>query len=206
MTTTSSRTAENGRSVLAGSRSCFECWARRVGDMCALQPISYSLLDCILLPSLRPTGCGPSAVVPELGAQGEYGNMTHLLRPYCTAIARELHGRDAARQASGRRRLAHSAPGSQRPAGRVIESHTSLGYEPTDVRLSRLGQSPVAALASADWRYEVIPGLLRLPRLSMSRRVSCTNACTNQPPGLLVRVGQHDRPIWRTTGTGGSDP
>jgi hypothetical protein len=34
--------------------------------------------------------------------------------------------------------------------------------------------------------------------LSMSRRVSCTNACTNQPPGPLVRVGQHDRPIWHT--------
>jgi hypothetical protein len=23
----------------------------------------------------------------------------------------------------------------------------------------------------------------------MSRRVSCTNACTNQPPGLLFRAG-----------------
>ena len=64
----------------------------------------------------------------------------------------------------------------------------SLGYEPYDVRLPRLGQSPVAALASADLRHEVVPGLLRLPRLSMSRRVSCTNACTNQAPGLLVHV------------------
>jgi hypothetical protein len=79
-----------------------------------------------------------------------------------------------------------------------------LGYEPYDVRLPRLGQSPATALASADLRYEVVPGLLRLPRLSPSRRVSCTNACTNQPPGLLVRVGQQDRPIWRTAGTGAS--
>jgi len=82
----------------------------------------------------------------------------------------------------------------------------SLGYEPYDVRLPRLGQSPVAALASADLRHEVVPGLLRLPRLSMSRRVSCTNACTNQAPGLLVHVGQHDSPIWRPLGTGASDP
>jgi hypothetical protein len=36
----------------------------------------------------------------------------------------------------------------------------------------------------------------------MSRSVSCTNGCTNQPPGLLVHVGQDDRSIWRTTGTG----
>jgi hypothetical protein len=82
----------------------------------------------------------------------------------------------------------------------------SLGYEPYDMRLPRLGQSPVAALASADLRHEVVPGLPHLPRLSMSRRVSCTNACTNQPPGLLVHIGQHDSPIWRTVGTGASDP
>ncbi len=29
----------------------------------------------------------------------------------------------------------------------------------------------------------VTPGLLRLPRLSLSRHVSCTDACTNRPPG-----------------------
>ena len=57
-----------------------------------------------------------------------------------------------------------------------------LGYEPYDVCLCRLKLSLVAALTSADLRYEVFPGLLRLPRLSLSRRVSCTNACTNQPP------------------------
>jgi len=71
----------------------------------------------------------------------------------------------------------------------------SLGYEPYDVGLCRLRPSLATALASADLRYEVFPGLLRLPRLSLSRRVSCTNACTNRPPGLLVGVGQHDRPI-----------
>ena len=54
-----------------------------------------------------------------------------------------------------------------------------LGYEPYDARLPRLGQSPVAALASADGRQAFIPGLQGLPRLNPSRYVSCTNPCTN---------------------------
>jgi hypothetical protein len=41
----------------------------------------------------------------------------------------------------------------------------SLGYEPYDVRLCRLGRSPIAVLASADSRLVVVPGLLRLPVL-----------------------------------------
>ena len=54
----------------------------------------------------------------------------------------------------------------------------SLGYEPTDVRLRRLGQSLVTALTSADLRREVVPGLLHLCRLSLSRRVRFTNRFT----------------------------
>ena len=61
----------------------------------------------------------------------------------------------------------------------------SLGYEHHDTRLSRLGESPVAALASADVRCEVVSGLLRLVRLGLSRRVLRTNPCTNQPFDLL---------------------
>jgi len=38
-----------------------------------------------------------------------------------------------------------------------------LGYEPYDVRLRRLGESLVTALAWADVRREVVSGLLRLP-------------------------------------------
>jgi hypothetical protein len=64
-----------------------------------------------------------------------------------------------------------------------------LGYEHYDLRLPRLRPSPIVALTSADPRHEVVPGLLRLSRLSMSRRVSCTN----EPPGRPVRVGQQDR-------------
>jgi hypothetical protein len=71
-----------------------------------------------------------------------------------------------------------------------------LGYEPNDIRLCRFGQSPVTALVPADLLHAVAPGLLRLPCLSLSRHVSCTNACTNRPPGLLVRVGKRYRPIW----------
>ena len=63
----------------------------------------------------------------------------------------------------GRRRLAHSAAGGQRLAGRVIKSRTSLGYEPTDACLRRLGQSLVTVLASTDVRREVVLDLARLP-------------------------------------------
>ena len=71
------------------------------------------------------------------------------------------------------------------PGGRF---RPSLGYEPYDVRLPCPGQSPAAALASADLRHEVVPGHLRLSRFSMSRSVSCTNACTNQPPRAFRHV------------------
>jgi hypothetical protein len=54
-----------------------------------------------------------------------------------------------------------------------------LGYEPYDVRLCRLALSLVAALTSADGRRAFMPGLRCLPRLNLSRRVLCTNSCTN---------------------------
>jgi hypothetical protein len=53
-----------------------------------------------------------------------------------------------------------------------------LGYEPTDVRLRCLGQSPVTALTSADLLREVVPALLHLARLSLSRCVRFTNRFT----------------------------
>ena len=42
-------------------------------------------------------------------------------------------------------------------------NRTSLGYEPSDVRLCRLGQFLITALISADLRREVDPVLPRLP-------------------------------------------
>ena len=66
------------------------------------------------------------------------------------------------------------------------ESLLSLGYEPYDVRLCRLGQSPVTALTLAGLLREVAPGLLRLPCLSLSRRVRFTNSFTE--PVLDLRV------------------
>jgi hypothetical protein len=54
-----------------------------------------------------------------------------------------------------------------------------LGYEPYDVRLRRLALSLVAALTSADGRRAFMPGLRCLPRLNPSRRVLCTDPCTN---------------------------
>ena len=50
----------------------------------------------------------------------------------------------------------------------------SLGYKPYDGRLCRPGRSLVIALASANLRREVVSGLLRLPHLSLSRRVRFT--------------------------------
>ena len=50
--------------------------------------------------------------------------------------------------------------------------------------LWRLARSPFTALTSADLRSEVFSGVLRLPCLGLSRRVSCTNPCTNQVPDL----------------------
>ena len=59
-----------------------------------------------------------------------------------------------------------------------------LGYEPYDARLSRLKPSLITATASAELWREVVLGLLRLPRLRLSRRVLCTNPCKNQVPGV----------------------
>lgn len=64
----------------------------------------------------------------------------------------------------------------------------SLGYEPTDARLYCLGQSPVTVLTSADPRPEILPGLPRLPRLTLSRRVRFTAWFTEPVPDMLVSI------------------
>jgi hypothetical protein len=73
-----------------------------------------------------------------------------------------------------------------RPADGLVR--TSLGYEPTDVRLRCLRQSLVTALTSADLVREVVPALLHLCRLSLSRRVRFTNRFTE--PGLDLRLSE----------------
>jgi hypothetical protein len=64
----------------------------------------------------------------------------------------------------------------------------SLGYEPYDARLCRVGQSPVTALASTDWRYEVVYGFLDLPRLALFRTVRFTNRFTTPVLDLRLSV------------------
>jgi hypothetical protein len=54
------------------------------------------------------------------------------------------------------------------------------------MRLCRLGPSLFGALASADVRREVVSGLLRLPRLSLSRHVRFTNRFTELVTDLPV--------------------
>ena len=61
-----------------------------------------------------------------------------------------------------------------------------MGYEPYDVRPSGLGQSQVTVLASPDVRRKVVSGLLRLPRLSLSRRVRFTNRFTELVTDLPI--------------------
>ena len=68
-----------------------------------------------------------------------------------------------------------------------------LGYEPYDVRLWRLASSLVAALTSEDGRWACISVPLRLPRLKPSRRVLCTNPCTNLVTGSLAVPAQMPR-------------
>jgi hypothetical protein len=82
-------------------------------------------------------------------------------------------------------------------------SQLSLGYEPYNAHLRRPAWSLVAALTSADGRRAFMPGPQLLPHPNSSRRVSCTNSCTNQPPGQLGCVGRHSCLIRRTTGTRG---
>ena len=63
-----------------------------------------------------------------------------------------------------------------------------LGYEPYDVCLYRLGLSLVTLLTSVDLLREVFSDLLRLPRLSLSRRVWFTNRFTRLAPNRLPLI------------------
>jgi hypothetical protein len=116
--------------------------------------------------------------------------MTHLRIE--DQAARRLHGsRMGVVQWAGQpgRRLAHSAPGGQRLAGRVIESHTSLGCEHHDVRLCYLGRSLMISSTSADLRREVVFGLLGLPCFSPSQCIPCTNRVLTWTDGNGVNTG-----------------
>ncbi|MGH9830367.1 MAG: hypothetical protein ACREDR_44745 [Blastocatellia bacterium] len=53
------------------------------------------------------------------------------------------------------------------------------------------------ALISADLRREVVSGLLRLRRLSLSRRIPCTNPVTDLPVTAAgARATAYSAPIW----------
>ena len=64
------------------------------------------------------------------------------------------------------------------------------------MRLRSLGQSLVTALTLADLRREVLPGLLYLSRLSLSRCVRFTNRFTE--PVLDLRLSAPPRAKTRT--------
>jgi len=63
-----------------------------------------------------------------------------------------------------------------------------LGYEQFDVRLCRLGLSPVVTTTSAYGLLPVSVGLARLRRLGVSRGVSFTNSYTNTGAGLRLLI------------------
>src|SRR5215469_10853869 len=74
--------------------------------------------------------------------------------------------------------LANDTPGRR--------SHrSSLGYEPCDVRLWRLGRSRVAALTSADLPCEVVSGAGHPLRLALSRHVRFTDPFTERALALV---------------------
>jgi hypothetical protein len=65
-----------------------------------------------------------------------------------------------------------------------------LGYEPYDVCLCHLASSLVAELTLEDGRRAFVSDPLRLPRLKPSRRVLCTNPCTNRVTESLAVPAQ----------------
>ena len=67
-----------------------------------------------------------------------------------------------------------------------------LGYEPYDVCLCDLGLPLVTLLTSVDLLREVFSDLLRLPRLSLSRRVWFTNRFTKFEPEALFLFDRPD--------------
>ena len=69
----------------------------------------------------------------------------------------------------------------------VHQQMRSLGYEPYDKRLPRLTPSLVVGLTWVGLRHQVVSDLLRLPWLSLSRSVSCTNPCTDPVPELRAQ-------------------
>ena len=86
----------------------------------------------------------------------------------------------------------------------------SLGYEPYDARLWRLGSSLVIALASADVLHEIVLGLLRLPSQHVPPRLvhkyvhksASQHAGSRRaglPPNLAQRHGSSVDPLARVS-------
>jgi hypothetical protein len=120
--------------------------------------------------------------------QDEYRNMTHLrtarLQGDCTGV-----GCGAVQWAGHRRRrLAHSAPGGQRPAGRFTESHTSLGYEKSEAGLRCLARSLEARLTWVNVMRLVSDKAGRLSVHTPFREVPCTDSCTRQSSGAVLQT------------------
>ena len=88
----------------------------------------------------------------------------------------------AASAYAGRARAPRNAPlaGFYWPYCASRRCQSSLGYDPYDVCPWPVGPSPVAELASVNRWCSVRVGRRHLPRLNTSRRVSCTNPCTNR--------------------------
>src|SRR4029077_17383956 len=87
----------------------------------------------------------------------------------CAIVA--ASGPQAREHASRNAPLVGFRPAVALRCGRVLARRgcqSSLGYEPYDVCLYRLAQSPVTGLTSMDWGREVAFGRLRIARLKPS--------------------------------------
>jgi|SRR6185437_2514721 len=80
-----------------------------------------------------------------------------------------------------------------------------LGYEPYDVRLWRLVRFSNGGADLGGQTWLVRDGVRRLPCLTPSRSVLCTNPCTNQvselrASGCSKPAGAHSFPYWLALG------
>jgi hypothetical protein len=145
--------------------------ARRTEVRPALMAASWS--SPVLLDSCHPSGRGRRVKAREATACGLA--LTRQTRP---------------------RQLSSEEEGTTLPDP-PTEPYVAGLCEPYDVRLCRLGLFLVAALTSADRRRAFVPGPQCLPRPNPSRRVLCTNPCTNQPTRLAGSCRPACRPVGR---------
>ncbi len=110
--------------------------------------------------------------------------MTGAIGAARACAAREHASRNAPLTRVSPSSYVHPAPTRPAKYWHIETLPVSLGYEPYDMCLWRLGQSLAGVVTSADRADPISLRRLRLPRLGQSRRVRFTNRFTAQPLDL----------------------